>query len=114
MGFITPCYCLDILAIVISLVAIVLSFFNWKFKYWENRGLPYLEPKIPFGNTINPLTRTQTFGDIVKGFYDEFKKRGLPHGGTSGICILVNCYERISHFFTHGYEIKMQRIVSTF
>lgn len=81
MGLITPCSYFEMLAFIVLLVVIVFCFFNRKFKYWGRRGLPYLEPKIPFGNTVNPLNRTRSFGDIVKDFYDEFRKRGLPHGG---------------------------------
>lgn len=81
MGIITPCIYFDILAITLSIVAIVLTVFHRAFKYWKDRGLPYLEPSIPFGNTVNPLTRTVTFGEIIADFYEEFRRRGLPHGG---------------------------------
>lgn len=40
-----------------------------------------MEPHFPFGNTENPLTRERSMIFIVKGFYDELKKRGCQHGG---------------------------------
>lgn len=67
---------------LVSVFCVILLFFKWRYGYWKRHGVPFLEPKIPFGNTENPLTRDRSMIFIVKGFYDELKKMGCKHGGT--------------------------------
>lgn len=45
------------------------------------KRVPFLEPKMPFGNTENPLTRDRSMIFIVKGLYDELRRKGYKHGG---------------------------------
>lgn len=75
------CIFYDIFVILVTVAIVVLSYFLWTFKYWKRRGLPYLEPTVPFGNTINPVTRTITIGEIIKRLHDGIKKKGHKHGG---------------------------------
>lgn len=72
---------LDILGVVVAILAIAISYVKWSHGYFKRKGIPHLEPKFPFGNTENPLTRTTTNGLIIKANYDEIKKRNLPYGG---------------------------------
>nr|QZM07446.1 cytochrome P450 monooxygenase CYP6BK31 [Lasioderma serricorne] len=70
-----------IFAVLIGSVSLLVTYSYWKYNYWKRKGLPYLQPTFPLGNTKNPFTRKETVGDIVKQWYDELKRKGLKHGG---------------------------------
>ncbi|CAD7079515.1 unnamed protein product [Hermetia illucens] len=65
------------LCFVIGLISFVLISFKKRYTYWKDRGVPYLEPTIPFGN-LPP--RQAHFKDIMEPFYKQ-KKPGAPFMG---------------------------------
>lgn len=69
-------------ALLATLFCVFIAFFKWRYSYWRRKGLPFLAPKIPFGNTENPLTRDRNMAFVVKSLYEEVKGRGLEHAGT--------------------------------
>lgn len=85
---------LDILGVVVAILVILISYVKWSHNYFKRRGMLYLEPKFPFGNTENPMNRTTTNGLILKKNYDDIKRRGFPYGGiymlTSPVIIPVD------------------------
>jgi hypothetical protein len=40
----------EILLLIFSIVAVVWIFFKIKFSYWKSRGVPFVKPRIPYGN----------------------------------------------------------------
>lgn len=66
--------------IVVILVAIVM-YFKQKYKYWANKGVPYLEPQIPLGNLQNPLFPKQAGFEVLQTYYEHFKAEGHKHAG---------------------------------
>uniref|UniRef100_A0A1Y1KCH3 Cytochrome P450 n=1 Tax=Photinus pyralis TaxID=7054 RepID=A0A1Y1KCH3_PHOPY len=81
MATIFNCACADFLAVVIACVIGLITFFKWRFKYWERKGLPYIRPSFPFGTMQNPLRPKANFGLTIKGQYAESKQKGLRHVG---------------------------------
>jgi cytochrome P450 family 6 len=71
----------DLIGIVVALVAITIGYYKWIYQYWQRKNLPFLEPRIPYGNLINPLRRKDTLGVTMHHIYDEMKKRNWKHGG---------------------------------
>lgn len=81
MHLFTASFLLDIVALVITLVIVGYTYFKWSFQYWERKGVPYVPPTIPFGNTDNMFTRKRNLGVILKDLYDELKARHAKFGG---------------------------------
>nr|QZM07484.1 cytochrome P450 monooxygenase CYP6BK30 [Lasioderma serricorne] len=77
-------YIFDIVAIFTALFGVVYAFFQWRFRHWERKGLPYLKPTFPFGNAPNPITHRARRGDVALTWYKEMKKLGLKHAGVFG------------------------------
>ncbi|RZC38629.1 cytochrome P450 6a14 [Asbolus verrucosus] len=71
----------DLVAVVVTILAGVVIYYKWSFTYWKRRGLEYLEPSIPFGNTDKLFTAKSNFGEQFAEFYKKFKAKGLKHGG---------------------------------
>lgn len=67
---------LDILAVIIAIIAVGYAYCLWKFQYWKNRNVPYLEPVVPWGNLEKPFNNTMFIGDEVSNLYEEAKQKG--------------------------------------
>ncbi|XP_055696248.1 cytochrome P450 6A1-like [Lutzomyia longipalpis] len=51
--------------------------YSWsmrKFRYWKDRGIAYVEPEFPYGNTKG-VSRDVRFSDILTSFYNRFSGR---------------------------------------
>ncbi|KAJ8913631.1 hypothetical protein NQ315_007348 [Exocentrus adspersus] len=106
------CFFTNLVAVVVTTIAIVYAFFIWSFQYWKRRGLPHLEPSIPFGNLPNPITSKTSFGENAKMLYQQAKARGLKH---CGIFIMtkptwfVLDLELVKHVFTRDFQFFTDR-----
>ncbi|CAH1382253.1 unnamed protein product [Tenebrio molitor] len=67
--------------IALVLVAVFFGYYKWTYFYWEKRKVPYLRPKIPYGNSVSPFQDEEQVGFKMKQNYEELKSRGLKHGG---------------------------------
>ncbi|XP_074030272.1 cytochrome P450 6a2-like [Leptinotarsa decemlineata] len=56
-------------------------YFNISYQYWKRRGVPYLKPKFPTGNSSSLFRKTRVFPLATMDFYKEIKKRGWKFGG---------------------------------
>jgi cytochrome P450 family 6 len=79
--FISESLCSDLIGISVAILAVVLVYYKWTYQYWRRRNLPYLEPRIPFGNNDSPFRQKDYPGMIVKRHYDIMKSKGWKHGG---------------------------------
>jgi len=75
MALITPFWILDVVLILIS----VFLYFYLKFKlvdrkYWEDRSVPYIEPKFILGNT-GEANYTKTLAQIFNDIYFKHKDK---------------------------------------
>ena len=48
----------DILLFISFAVLLLILFFKCKFAFWKNLGVPYVEPRIPYGNIQGQLVAT--------------------------------------------------------
>lgn len=78
---------LYILAITLIVLLLISAYIIWVQNYWKRKGVPHIKPKFPFGNIQNPFTRKIPFAFVVKGLYDEMKRRGYRFGGASTLTI---------------------------
>lgn len=81
MHLFTTSLLLDLLGLTITLAIVIYTYFKWSFQYWERKGVPYVPPKIPFGNVDNMLTRKRNLGTIMKDLYDQLKAKNAKFGG---------------------------------
>jgi cytochrome P450 family 6 len=58
---------------MVALIVVIITF--WK--YWRKRNVPYLEPRIPFGNMEEVIRGRKLVGIGFK----EMKRRGWKRGG---------------------------------
>lgn len=82
MTLITTNLLQDLLIVLSVLSVSVVLYFKWAYGYWKRRNIPYLEPKIPFGNLENALRRKNGLGIQFKRMHEELKARGCKYGGT--------------------------------
>nr|QZM07463.1 cytochrome P450 monooxygenase CYP6SZ1 [Lasioderma serricorne] len=68
-----------------ALAAIFLLFYlyvtRYVFTYFKRKGIPYLEPSFPLGNSQSLLRGEKTISLIFKDFYDQLKAKGARYGG---------------------------------
>lgn len=55
--------------ILTTLFASILLYVKFKFSYWKRRGVPFLEPAIPFGNFGPTIRRKRAFGQNIHDLY---------------------------------------------
>ncbi|XP_044255035.1 probable cytochrome P450 6a23 [Tribolium madens] len=103
----------DVVAIFTTLTIGVILFFNWKYKYWVNVGLPIFQPTFLLGNTKEVMLGRLTFGEQFQIFYNKFKANGFKHGGVY-LCLqqfyipvdpgIIKCIMQsdFHHFMNHG------------
>nr|QYA71966.1 cytochrome P450 [Anoplophora glabripennis] len=71
----------SLLAILLSICVYILWFYKDAYSYWKKRGLEYVEPMIPFGNTFSLFMKKTSMGMMFAKSYLHFKEKGLKHGG---------------------------------
>lgn len=85
--------------------------------YWSRRGINYIEPEFPWGNTKKFFKGELSLGDQSAKFYDEFKSKGQVGGGvyfsTNPVYIPVSLelvrniiQNDFSHFVNHGIYVN--------
>ena len=63
----------------IGILTLIFLFLKRKFSYWKDRGVPYIEPVIPFGNAKG-LGKKMHISDFMINMYQQLKLKG-PIGG---------------------------------
>ncbi|KAF2895107.1 hypothetical protein ILUMI_11069 [Ignelater luminosus] len=89
MGLLNEPSFLDILGILAVIAVPIISYFKWRYTYWDKRNLPYLEPCLIVGTMENPFRRTKSVGFWIKGNYDDLKAQGHKHGGLYNFALPV-------------------------
>ncbi|KAF2897404.1 hypothetical protein ILUMI_08768 [Ignelater luminosus] len=72
---------IDVLAIAVSIFAVIVALFKWQFGYWERRDVYAPKPTIPFGNAKDLLLQRVTIGIDIKNVYDDIKSKRKKFGG---------------------------------
>ncbi|XP_044261565.1 cytochrome P450 6a2-like [Tribolium madens] len=102
----------DIVGVVVTLVVVVIAYYKWSYQYWKRKNVPFLEPSFPFGNTTNPLTRTETLGVTIQKVYQEMKNRNWKHGGIYLTSIPAYCaidLEYVKNIMTKDFQYFVDR-----
>jgi cytochrome P450 family 6 len=71
----------NFISLVVTVLVVTIAFWKWKYQYWKRRNVPYLEPRIPFGNLTDVIRGKKFIGITLKNIYEEMKRRGWKHGG---------------------------------
>ncbi|KAL5285748.1 hypothetical protein ACFFRR_007435 [Megaselia abdita] len=66
--------------IVVILVTFILYAIKKNFEYWKDRGIPYEEPHVYYGNAKGFRT-TRHMNFIIRDFYNKFKNSSTPFSG---------------------------------
>ncbi|XP_054285819.1 cytochrome P450 6a8-like [Macrosteles quadrilineatus] len=67
-----PFFCEVILGLLLLFITFYLSVVK-NYTYWETKGVPFIEPSFPFGNTKDLLMGRKQLGEIYNDFYNKFK-----------------------------------------
>ncbi|XP_049815561.1 probable cytochrome P450 6a14 isoform X2 [Schistocerca nitens] len=79
MAFYAESWLTEVLVALSLVVVAVYAWFSYSYKYWQRKGVPYLEPRFPFGNVYNSFVG-KTSGPIeLNEAYLQFK--GQHFGG---------------------------------
>ncbi|KAH1021620.1 hypothetical protein HUJ04_011116 [Dendroctonus ponderosae] len=61
--------------LLLSIILLYCVYSKWKFQHWTRKGVPQLNPRLFFGDTL-PLVRGQALKDFHLGLYQKFKSTG--------------------------------------
>lgn len=81
MALVSESLILDILTIITTLLFGVYTYFQWLYKYWERKHVPYVTPKFPFGTIKVFANPPVPFGEMCRQHYNEYKTKGYKHVG---------------------------------
>ncbi|CAH1382463.1 hypothetical protein MTP99_006423 [Tenebrio molitor] len=70
-----------LVSVVVALLVTTIAFWKWKYQYWKRRNVPFLEPRMPFGNMEEVIRGKKFAGIRLKEIYNEMKSKGWRHGG---------------------------------
>lgn len=65
--------------LIVIIIGLTYYYFKRKFQYWKDRGVPFVQPKIPYGN-LQGRKRKLHSSQVFAKFYNELKGKG-PFGG---------------------------------
>ena len=71
----------ELIGVLIALAVVVGTYFKTSYKYWQRKGVPFIEPRFPLGNNLNPFNQKIANYEMVRRFYKYFKSEGHPFGG---------------------------------
>lgn len=78
-------FCTSLVLQLVSLAGatliLIYAYFKIVFSYWKKRGIPDLNPKIPFGDLSNPLAIQDNLSVAIEKLYKQVKARGEKHYG---------------------------------
>ncbi|XP_049824367.1 probable cytochrome P450 6a14 [Aethina tumida] len=71
-----------LVAAIVVLLVLIVTFFKYKFTYWEKRGVNYFTPSIPLGN-MNTLFKKnrESIGEFIKNSYMKARNNNWKHFG---------------------------------
>lgn len=58
-------------SLLATLVATAYLFVKNAFSYWQRKGVPFVQPKFPFGNFTNSFLQKMSFAEELKEVYDN-------------------------------------------
>ncbi|XP_049816587.1 cytochrome P450 6g1-like [Schistocerca nitens] len=79
MAFYAESWLTEVLVALSLVVAAVYAWFSYSYKYWQRKGVPYLEPRFPFGNVYNSFVGKTSRPIELNEAYLQFK--GQRFGG---------------------------------
>ncbi|XP_054275106.1 probable cytochrome P450 6a14 [Macrosteles quadrilineatus] len=79
MAFLTNSLWVDVALAIFTLIIVIILYFNEKYKYWKNRGVPYVKPLLVFGSFKDNLLGKENVFEVHNRIYDELK--GERFGG---------------------------------
>lgn len=68
-----------LLYVILPLAALIYYFFNKKFSYFKDRGIPHLKPSFPLGNLQGVGTTVHMF-DLLRDIYEKCKDKDVIAG----------------------------------
>lgn len=70
-----------IIAIFLTICVGIITYFKHKYKYFQRNGIPFIQPRIPFGTMANPINPKRANFEVLVEQYHAFKKSGHKLGG---------------------------------
>ncbi|KAJ8913654.1 hypothetical protein NQ315_007371 [Exocentrus adspersus] len=113
MACLTGSLLTDLVAVFTTLVAVVYAYFKWSYQYWKKRGLPSLEPTIPFGNLPNPMISNVSLAEQMDLLYKDAKSKGWKHCGIYTMARptwFVLDPDLLKHIFTKDFQQFTDRV----
>lgn len=72
---------LTISLLLTCIILCIAIYIKRSFNYWKNKGIPFLEPSLPFGNIGAIFLAKESIGSSAAKIYNELKKRNHDFGG---------------------------------
>lgn len=60
----------ELIAFALIFFALGYYYVNWKFNYWQRRGVQFLKPSFPFGNFQVAFLQRRSIGDHIRDMYN--------------------------------------------
>lgn len=68
------------LFLIVPVIVMGVVLVKQRYRYWKDRGIPYIEPSFPKGN-LGILKESEHLFELPKRIYLELKGKGKPLGG---------------------------------
>ncbi|XP_049814693.1 cytochrome P450 6k1-like [Schistocerca nitens] len=93
--------------LVVVLSAAVLSLYLWfssSYRYWKNKGVPYAEPTVPFGNFRRSILGQESLGETLQKMYNQLpRERYVGFYGFRRPLLLIRDPELIRHVLVKDF-----------
>lgn len=110
----------NLIYLISASVLILYLYSKWKFSFWKDRNVYYLEPTFLFGNLGESMRKITPTVAIVSKLYNEVKARGEKYGGFYAFWSpqlvpvdleLIRCivHKDFAHFTNHGFYVNEER-----
>ncbi|XP_049824786.1 probable cytochrome P450 6a23 isoform X2 [Aethina tumida] len=101
----------EIVLFLVTIVLLVLGYFKYSYTYWSRRGIPFIKPKLFYGN-LKSLPKGVGMGLVSKTFHEEFRRMKVRYGGLYGIAqpiLMVVDLDFIKDIFIKDFQYFVNR-----
>lgn len=81
MAVFSDSYLYNAAGIFIALCLGIVTYFKWRYTYWQRKGLPSTKPSIPYGDLKDMFIQRRQIGEIFADIYTKAKAKGYRHIG---------------------------------
>ncbi|XP_049830716.1 cytochrome P450 6k1-like isoform X2 [Schistocerca gregaria] len=104
MALLLDSWIAELVVVFSAAVFVVYLWFSSSYRYWKNKGVPYAEPTVPFGNFRRNFFGHESLGQTMQNIYNQLpRERYVGFYGFRRPLLLIRDPELIRHVLVKDF-----------